>query len=72
MTTQRPRKPWRVVSVHRDEKLQEEFTSERAAYDHVIEQRQKAQEGAITLTDIQVHNWEDGRWGLFEDGLNYA
>lgn len=70
----RPRKPWRVV-LNRKElpagDTQEDFTSERAAYDHAVEQHGKAKEGQTEVTSVHLFHWVDGRWILHEDFLDW-
>ena len=66
MTARRPSKPWRVLLTRPGDSTRTDFRSEKATYEHVIEERRKAEEGITEVTAIRVLQWQEGRWDLYE------
>ena len=60
--TRRPRKPWRVTVAGPDVRAVSDHTSERAAYAFL----NAALRGNSPAASADIHQWEDGRWRLYE------
>lgn len=66
MTARRPSKPWRVLLTRPGDSTRTDFRSSQAAYDHVREEKDKAEHGQTEVTAIRVLQWQEGRWDLYE------
>ncbi|MER0476786.1 hypothetical protein ABR737_00175 [Streptomyces sp. Edi2] len=69
MSIRRPRNPWRVRLFSSDGPIHDsdrDFRSSQAAYDHVIAERQRTENGEGPVTTIRVLQWTDGDWALYE------
>lgn len=66
MATRKPSKPWQVVLFRPGSSTLVNYRSREAAYEVVITERQKAETGETEVTAIQVLQWLEGRWSLYE------
>jgi len=63
-TVRKPSKPWRVILRTPGGPVETDHRGQRAAYEQANRER-----AAIHATAITIRHWEDGRWRLYDDGL---
>jgi hypothetical protein len=67
--TRKPSKPWRVTLRTAGGPVNTDHRSERAAYEQINGERDAIAASTSQTTAISIRHWEDGRWRLYEDGL---
>jgi predicted RecB family nuclease len=66
MTVRKPSKPWRVLLSRPGGSTRTDYRSSYDAYQDVVSERQKTERGETEVTAIQVHQWINGTWHLYE------
>ncbi|MBK3582215.1 hypothetical protein JHN49_00215 [Streptomyces sp. MBT57] len=62
----KPSKSWRVLLSEAGRSTRKDFRSSKAAYEHVVTERQRAEAGESETVAFRVLQWVDGDWSLYE------